>query len=375
MKIAVNTRLLIKNKLDGIGLFTLETFKKIVVAHPEVEFVFIFDRTPHPDFIFAKNIIVKVISPQARHPFLYVIWYQFSLKRLLKKLKADVFVATDGMIPLHSKTKTLSVIHDLNFEHYPEHIPALFRNYYCKYFSKFAHESTRIATVSNFSKQDICSTYKIDERKIDVVYNGPNKNFVSVSTKEKISVQKKYTAGYDYFLFVGTIQPRKNLINLFKAFDDFKIKTKSTFKLLVVGHRMWWRKEIDGVFNQLNCKDDIIFAGRVDANALYKITASAYALTYVSIFEGFGIPLVEAMSCGTPVITSNCTAMPEVIEDAGILVDPFSVEEISNSMIRMTDENGLQQALFEKSLHQSKKFSWDKTADLLWDAIQKTIQT
>lgn len=361
--------------MDGIGLFTLETFKKIVRAHPAVEFVFIFDRSPHPDFIFANNISVKVISPQARHPFLYVIWYQFSLKKLLKKLKADVFIATDGMIPLHSKTKTLAVIHDLNFEHYPEHIPAIFRNYYCKYFSKFANESTRIATVSNFSKQDICSTYQIDEDKIDVVFNGPNKNFAPVSSAEKIIVQKKYTAGYNYFLFVGTIQPRKNLINLFKAFDDFKIKTKSTFKLFVVGHRMWWRKEIESMFSQLNYKDDIIFAGRVEANELYKITASAYALTYVSKFEGFGIPLVEAMSCGTPVITSNCTSMPEVIEDAGILINPFSVEEISNAMIRMTGENGLRQNLSEKSLLQAKKFSWDKTAHLLWDAIEKTIQT
>lgn len=373
MKIAVNTRLLIKDKIDGIGLFTLESFKKIVLSHPEIEFVFIFDRTPHPDFIFAKNITTKVISPQARHPFLYIIWYQLSLKRLLKKINVDVFIATDGMIPLNSKTKTLSVIHDLNFEHHPEHIPTLFRNYYCKYFPKFAHQSNRIATVSSFSKQDICSTYQIEESKIDVVYNGPNENFIPISTAEQTKVEEKYTSGYDYFLFVGTLHPRKNLINLFKAFDDFKTKTKSPKKLLVVGRKMWWTKEIDEAFNQLTFKDHIIFAGRVEATELYKITASAYALTYVPIFEGFGIPLVEAMSCGTPVITSNITSMPEVVEDAGILVDPFSVEEISNAMIRMADEHCLRHNLSEKSLLQAKKFSWDKTADLLWDSIQKTI--
>lgn len=359
--------------MDGIGLFTLESFKKIVSAHPEVEFVFIFDRTPHPEFIFAKNISAQIISPQARHPFLYLIWYQFSLKKLLNKINADVFVATDGMIPLKTKTKTLSVIHDLNFEHHPEHLPKLIRNYYCKYFPKFAHQSTRIATVSTFSKQDICKTYQIDESKIDVVFNGPNENFVPITSSEQTTVKVQYTDGYDYFLFVGTLHPRKNLINLFKAFEQFKINTKSPKKLLVVGRKMWWTPEIEAALNSLSVKDDIIFAGRVSEQELYKITASAYALTYVPIFEGFGIPLVEAMSCGTPVITSNITSMPEVVDDAGILINPFSVDEIAKAMIKMNQEHCLRGNLSQKSLIQSKKFSWQKTADLLWDSIQKTI--
>lgn len=361
--------------MDGIGLFTFESFQKIVLAHPETDFIFIFDREPHPDFVFAKNITAKVIMPQARHPFLYKIWYQFSLKRLLKNLNPDVFVATDGMIPFNSKTKTLAVIHDLNFEHHPEHLPKLLLNYYCKNFPKFAKQSTRIATVSEFSKSDICKTYNIDESKIDVVYNGPNEKFVPISSAEQKITKEKYTSGYDYFLFVGTLHPRKNLINLFKAFDDFKTKTKSPKKLLIVGRKMWWTDEIETAFNTLTYKTDIIFAGRVDENELYQITASAFALTYVPIFEGFGIPLVEAMSCGTPVITSNITSMPEVVEGAGILVDPYSVDDISNAMIRMADEPCLRYNLSEKSIIQAKKFSWNKTADLLWDSIQKTIDS
>lgn len=374
MKIAVNTRLLLKDKMDGIGLFTYEAFKKIVIAHPEIEFIFIFDRTPDADFIFAKNITAKVISPQARHPWLYMVWYQISLKRLLKKLNPDVFVATDGMIPLNTKTKTLAVIHDLNFEHHPEHLPKLLRNYYCNYFPKFAHQATRIATVSAFSKQDICKTYQINESKIDVVYNGPNENFVPLTSSEQTKVKEQYTDGYDYFLFVGTLHPRKNLINLFKAFEQFKTNTKSPKKLLIVGRKMWWTPEIEAALNSLSVKSDILFAGRVSEQELYKITASAYALTYVPIFEGFGIPLVEAMSCGTPVISSNITSMPEVVDDAGILINPFSVDEIANAMIRMNEEHCLRGNLSEKSLIQAKKFSWQKTADLLWDSIQKTFK-
>jgi glycosyltransferase involved in cell wall biosynthesis len=373
VKIAVNTRLLLKDQMDGIGLFTFESFKKIVLTHPEIEFVFIFDRTPHPDFIYAKNITPIVIAPPARHPWLYVIWYQISLKRLLKKLNPDIFVATDGMIPLNCKTNTLAVIHDLNFEHHPEHLPKLLLNYYCKYFPKFAHQATRIATVSEFSKQDVCKTYQIDESKIDVVYNGPNEKFVPLITSEQTKIKEQYTDGYDYFLFIGTLHPRKNLINLFKAFELFKTTTKSPKKLLIVGRKMWWTPEIENTLNNLSVKNDVLFAGRVDKGELYKITASAYALTYVPIFEGFGIPLVEAMSCGTPVISSNITSMPEVVGDAGILVSPFSVDEIANAMIRMNDEHCLRGKLSEKSLVQAQKFSWQKTADLLWNSIQKTI--
>jgi glycosyltransferase involved in cell wall biosynthesis len=374
LKIAVNTRLLLKDQLDGIGQFTLESFKHIVKHNPSHEFVFIFDRTPHPDFIFASNILVEVITPQARHPFLYKIWYQYSLKKLLKKINADIFVGTDGMIPLKTDTKTLAVIHDLNFEHHPEHLPKTYRNFYRKYFPFFAKKADRIATVSEFSKQDLVKTYNISISKIDVVYNGSNQNFKPISENEKTTIQQKHTNGNPYFLFIGTLHPRKNLVNLFKAFNEFKKQTNSDFKLLIVGKKMWWTTEIENTFNQLQFKNEIIFAGRVSDVDLYKITASAYALTYVPIFEGFGIPLIEAMSCGVPVITSNITSMPEVVEDAGILVDPFSINNIAKAMINISKNSELRNQLVEKSLLQAKKFSWEKTGDLLWESIVKTIK-
>lgn len=373
MKIAVDTRLLLKDQMDGLGQFTFEAFKHIVAKNPTVNFIFIFDRTPHSDFVFEKNVITEVISPQAKHPFLYRIWYQFSLKKLLKKIKPHIFIGTNGMIPLNINTKTLSVIHDLNFEHLPEHLPFALRNYYCKNFPKFAKKANRIATVSEFSKSDIEKTYQIDADKIDVVYNGPNENFKPISATEITTIQNKYTAGNPFFLFVGTLHPRKNLANLFKAFDQFKSQSNSDFKLVIVGRKMWWTNEIEKAFNQLQFKNDVIFTGRVNNNELYKITAAAHALTYVPIFEGFGIPLVEAMSCGVPVITSNVTSMPEVVEGAGILVDPFSIDEISNAMGRITSDDKLRNELSEKSIIQAKKFSWEKTGDLLWESILKTI--
>jgi glycosyltransferase involved in cell wall biosynthesis len=374
LKVAVNTRLLLKNKIDGIGLVTYESFKRIVLTHPEVTFYFIFDRAPHPDYIFANNVKPVVLKPQARHPLLYILWYQFSLKRWLKKIKPDIFIGTDGMIPLNSNTKTLAVIHDLNFEHHPEQLPKAYRNYYQKYFPLFAKEATRIAAVSNYTKQDIVKTYSINSNKIDVVYNGVEKEFNPISKEETSTVKSKYSFEEDFFLFIGSLHPRKNLVRLFEAFNQFKQKTNSNFKLLIVGKKMWWPKEIEDFFSQLEHKNDIIFSGRVDREDLYKITASAYALTYVPIFEGFGIPLVEAMKSGVPVITSNVTSMPEVIEDAGILVDPFSVDDIADAMIKIVTDKDLHTLLSEKSLTQAQKFDWDKTGDELWESIIKTVR-
>ncbi len=373
MKVAVNTRSLIKDKIDGIGLVTYESFKRIVLTHPKVTFYFIFDRPPHSDYIFADNVKSVVLKPQARHPLLYILWYQFSLKRWLKKIKPDIFIGTDGMIPLNSKTKTLAVIHDLNFEHHPEQLPKAYRNYYQKYFPLFAKKATRIAAVSNYTKQDIVKTYSINESKIDVVYNGVGKEFNPISKEEISTIKSKYSSENDFFLFIGSLHPRKNLVRLFKAFNQFKQKTNSDFKLLIVGKKMWWPIEMETLFNELEFKDDIIFSGRVDREDLYKITASAYALTYVPIFEGFGIPLVEAMKSGIPVITSNVTSMPEVVEDAGILVDPFSVNDIADAMIRIVTDKNLHTALSEKSLIQAEKFNWDKTGDELWKSILKTM--
>lgn len=374
MKIAVNTRLLLKNKMDGIGQFTYQSFLHITKNNPEHQFVFIFDRKPHPDFIKEKNISYKVIAPQTRHIILIKIWYQISLHKLLKKINADIFVGTDGIIPLKTNTKTLSVIHDLNFEHHPEHLPNNVRKFYCKYFPLFSKKANRIATVSEYSKSDIVKTYNIDADKIDVVYNGANKNFKPISEEEQSLVKDEYTQGANFFLFVGTLHPRKNLINLFKAFDKFKKESDSGYKLLVVGKKMWWTNEIENTYNNLNHKNDIIFVGRVPENDLYKIIASAYALTYVPVFEGFGIPLAEAMNCGVPVITSNVTSMPEVVEEAGILVNPNSVDDICSAMKRISADNKLRQELSEKSLIQAKKFNWERTGDLLWESIVKTIR-
>ncbi len=373
MKIAVNVRLLLPDKLEGIGWFTYETLKRITQNHPGHEFIFIFDRPYSEEFIFSNNITPIVIHPQARHPVLWYLYFEYSIPWALKKCKPDIFVSTDGWIPMKLTIPVLNVIHDLNFVHHPEFIKPLMRGYYNKFFPLFAEKSTRLATVSEFTKQDITSTYHIDKEKIDVVYNGSNHLYLPISEELKTQTRNQFTQGKPYFVFVGAIHQRKNIANLFRAFDLFKSKTASHAKLVIVGVKMWRVGEIEDAYQQMRYRNDVIFTGRLQPDILNRVLASSVALTYVSFFEGFGIPIIEAFNAETAVITSNVTAMPEVAGDAALFTNPFSADSIAGAMEKIYFDHKLRNSLIEKGRKQREKFSWDKTAKLLWESVERIM--
>jgi glycosyltransferase involved in cell wall biosynthesis len=374
LKIAVNTRLFLKDKMEGMGWFGYETMKRIVLNHPEHSFIFIFDRPYDPDFIFAKNVRPVVLFPPTRHPFLWIMWFEFMLPFVLRKHKPDLFLSPDGMISLLSSTPSVAAIHDLNFIYHKKDMPFLVEKYYNYFFPRFAKKSVRLATVSEYSKQDIIKNYHIEPSKIDVVYNGSNLLYTPISSELKEQTKKEYTNGNAYFLFVGAMHPRKNIVNLFKAFDVFKSKGNSSTKLLIVGNKMYWRKDIDDTYEQMKFKNEVVFTGRLNPDKLKNVLGAALALTYVPYFEGFGIPIVEAFYCDTPVITSNVTSMPEIAGDAALLVDPFSVDEIAAAMNKMEKEPELRLALIEKGKLRRQQFSWDLSAERLWKSIEKAVQ-
>lgn len=372
-RIAINTRLLLEDKMEGIGWFTYETMKRITRNHPEHEFIFVFDRPYSDKFMFAENIKPIVLFPPARHPFLYLIFFEWVLPIYLYFKKVDLFISTDGIIPLSSKVPTLNVIHDINFEHRPKDLPLVHRWFYKRYFKRYAKKSTHLATVSEYSKQDIVQTYGIEPSKIDVVYNGANDLYLPVEEDTQGRVRNKFAHGRPYFLYVGSINPRKNIPNLLKAFDAFKKEVSSDHKLVLVGNKMQNNSETSKVLMQMIHKQDVLFLGRVPSSELKDILASAFALTYVPFFEGFGIPILEAMYCDVPVITSNVTSMPEVAGQAAILVDPKSVSEIKDAMIKVYSDKMLRKELVHKGRLQRKKFTWDLTAQKLWKAVEKVL--
>ncbi|MDD4142922.1 MAG: glycosyltransferase family 1 protein [Bacteroidales bacterium] len=374
MKIAVNTRLLLHDKLDGIGWFTNETLKRITRSHPEHQFFFLFDRKYSDEFIFSDNITPIIAHPQSRHPYLWYLFFEAGVPVALRKIRPDIFISTDGWLPLHLKTKSIDVIHDLNFEHNPEYLTPIMYRYCHKNFPKFAEAATRLATVSEFTRQDINKLYKIPFEKIDVVYNGSSDYYAPLSQEDQEKTKSQFSNGCDYFLFVGSIHKRKNLDNIFRAFDKFKDTHNNDVKFIVVGNKKWWQGDIEDSYNAMRHKDDVIFLGRLSAEDLSRVMASALALTYVSLFEGFGIPIVEAFNARTAVITASTTSMPEVAGDAAMIVDPYSVDEITCAMAQLYEKPELRLELIEKGYNRRDVFTWDKTADALWKCVEQVLK-
>lgn len=373
MRIAVNTQLLLKGKLEGIGRFAHETLMRIVKNHPEHEFIFIFDRKWDNSFIYGDNVIpVKTCLP-SRHPILWWWHYEIDTPRILKKYKADLFFSPDGWMPLKTKVPIVTTIHDVNFMHRPMDLPFWVRKYFCSFFPRFAQVADKIVTVSDFSKKDIIESLNISSNKIHVAYNGCNPSFQPLTNDVKIEIKKIFSDGKPYFVYVGSINPRKNLKGLLTAFDEFKKTDNDDYKLLVVGKPMWESSYLSETLKSMKFKNDVNFIGRVSSEVLQLVMASASALVLVSFFEGFGIPVVEAMYCDVPVICSNTTSLPEVAGNAAIFVNPDSITDIAGAMGKIAKYPELSMSLIIEGRKQRQKYRWDSTASEVWNVIEEEL--
>jgi len=369
MRIAVNTRFLLNDKLEGIGWFTYEVVRRLVQAHPEHEFIFLFDRPYDAQFIFGENVTPVVLFPPARHPVLWLWWFEWSVPRALKKYRADVFLSPDGYCSLRASTPTVMVTHDIAHVHLPMHIPARFRYYYDFFVPRYLRRAERIVTVSEFSKRDIAQHYKIANEKIAVACNGVREDFQPLSEAEKNAVKQQYADGQDYFFYVGAVHPRKNVHRLIRAFDAFKKRTQAPAKLLIGGRFAWQTGEVKAAYDAADCKDDIVFLGYIPDAELPRLMGAALALTYVSLFEGFGVPVLEALHGDVPVLTSNVSSLPEVAGDAGLLVNPLEVEAIASAMQQLYGNAALREKLIATGNIQRQKFSWERAAEIVWEHL------
>ncbi len=371
--IGVNARFLLPN-LEGIGRFTAEILKRMTTQNPDYQFIFFFDRSYDKKYLFSDNITPVVLYPPARHPFLWYIWFEMMIPRALKKYEVDVFLTTDGYTSLTSNVPSMVVMHDLAFEHFPKQLPLLPRRF-LQYFSpKYAQKAQHIATVSEYSKQDLVKQYKIAPSKITVTPNAASSIFQPLAEEaKKATIRQQYADGQPYFLFVGAIHPRKNIGNLLLAFDAFKKATGSKTKLLIGGRRAWKSKRALEIYEKMEFREEVVFLGRLDITVLIDVIGAARAMTFVSVFEGFGLPILEAMHCDIPVITSNVSSMPEVAGNAALLVNPHDVHDIAAALIRMDAQPELRENLVEKGRLQRLKYSWQNSANTLWEIILKIL--
>jgi glycosyltransferase involved in cell wall biosynthesis len=374
VRIVINTRLLLPNRLEGIGRFTHEVARRLVARRPQDEFLFLFDRPFSEEFCYSAQVTPLVVPPPSRHPVLWYLWFEWAVPFTLNKHQADLFLSMDNYCSLRARQPTVMVTHDIAHVHYPQQIPALVRHYYNYYVPRYLERAEQIVTVSEFCRQDIHQYYHTALSKIGVSCNAAAPHFKPLSAPEIASTRQEYSQGQAYFFYLGAVHPRKNIARLIAAFDQFKKETAAPVKLLIGGRFAWQTGDMQSAYTQATHKEDILFLGYLADEDLPRLIGAALALTYVSLFEGFGVPLLEAMKAGVPVLTSSVSSMPEVAGEAALLVNPKNTEAIANGLLRLYKEDKLREDLIEKGFAQNEQYNWELATDAVEEAMEKAME-
>ncbi len=365
MVIAVNTRWLLKQGLEGTGWFTHSLLLRITQNHPEVTFHFLFDRKPDPSFKYGSNVVLHRLYPPARHYHLWSIWNHIRVPLKLRRIKPDLYFSPDGMAAKGWRGKQLLTVHDLNFEHHPEWIPEAVAEWLQKHMIEYAKEADHLVCVSETTLEDAHRTWGIPKEKMDVVYNAPQRSFVP--TTERADLPAKGS----YFVCVGAIVPRKNYSIAVRAFSKYRLQG-GTSDLIFVGMHMHDDEKLTRVLEESPHREYIHFIGRREGHELNNILSNSSALLFPSLFEGFGIPIVEGMAAGTPVLCSDVSCMPEIAGGAAKLLPPEEPDLWADAMIQIENPEE-RQIWVERGLQRAQDFSWDNSAAKLWSIMKKMI--
>lgn len=298
---------------------------------------------------------------------------QFGIRRDIRATRADIVHYPANVGSLFSLRNMVITIHDLTFFHNPSWFRAERARYYCWAVARSARHATRIIAVSTATANEICSVLSIPADRIDVVHNGVNERYTARNEGEQLAAQGKYGLPDRYFLFVGTIEPRKNVARIIQAWARLAEDIQED---LVIAGRDGWK--VGPIRQEAELTDHvrrIHFPGFIEDEDLPAVMSGATALVYPSLYEGFGIPVVEAMACGVPVLTSNVSSLPEIAADAALTVDPTNVDALADSIRMLATDEALRNELSDKGLRRSKRYSWTSAAEQTLATYRRALET
>lgn len=273
----------------------------------------------------------------------------------------DLFHATDHLLPRLSEVKSVFTLHDLVFRFYPETHKLLNRWFLTLMMPRFLQAADAVIAVSEWTKKDAIELYGLDEDKVSVIYEGVNPLFRPASQETISALRQKYGILNKFILSVGTIEPRKNLTSLVEAYRSLKDQDPE-LQLVIAGKKGWLYEGFFRRLRELGLEDDVIFPGFISDEDLPPLYSAADLFVLPSLYEGFGLPVLEAMACGTPVITSNASSLPEVAGEAALLVDPHDIGALIRAARAVLDGEELRSELRAKGPKQAARFSWEKAA-------------
>jgi glycosyltransferase involved in cell wall biosynthesis len=366
MRIGIDARLVYYNRA-GIGQYILRLVEALAALSPEDDnFVLLQSRKDQSTIIYSNGFSRKSLWTPSHNRF-----EQPALSFEVSRLKLDLLHSPDFIPPFKRNYKSVITIHDLAFLLYPHFLTKESARYYGQ-IDQAWRKTDHIIAVSEATKQDSIKMLGVPEKKISVIHEAANPIYQPMPKDEAWQrVLKKYKLDKDFILFVSTIEPRKNLPTLLQAYRELRDKYKRDELLVLAGSKGWLWEEVYETVSRLNLEEYVAFLGRVPSADLLFLYNAAHLLVHPSFYEGFGLTPLEAMTCGTPVIVSNTAALPEVVGDAGLMINPHDIEGLTVAMWRVLTEEDLRQDLIAKGLKRAENFSWLNTAERTLEVYHK----
>jgi len=372
MKIAVNI-LSAKSQHHGVGVYVANILKHLIPLAEEHTFLFYKRSEGIPIQTLRAGAGIKwedIVLPRA----LRIIWEHTFLPLSLSKEMVDLFWGPCNFLPLIKACRYLVTIHDLAPFLLPHSLPFIRRIYYKRAFVNSIRQADQIIVVSESLKTDLIKTLVVPEEKIKVIYNGIDESFRPVTDNVILSRgREKYHLPSSFILTLGVLEPKKNIERLLLAYADLKKSLPNLPKLVIGGSREygWMNSRVFQLAKNLALDDEVIFTGMIEHEDLPAVYNLATLFVLPSLYEGFGLPVIEAMACGTPVITSNTSSLPEVAGNAAVLVNPYDVEKISQAIGQVLSNERLQKEMREKGIENAKRFSWERAANALLEIFEE----